>query len=156
MPKYPIHGSPYFDVREFVDERTWKMYGVRSAWFVEERTVRIADLVRKKSNAVTIINNWFFADPGEHIFDSSGFRAPWDKEGGLLSQHRRGCADDLKVKGFKPKHVFELVMDNEIEFKEVGLTTMESIKITVSWNHLDCRPFIPGVHPEKGFLIVKP
>lgn len=156
MPKYPIHGSPFFDVREFVDQRTWNLYGVKSAWFVEERIVRIADTARKISKSTIIVNNWFFADRGEKVYDSSGFRAIWDAEGGALSQHRRGCAADIKVKAFTPKQTFELIMDNEIEFKQVGLTTMEDIKITLSWNHLDCRPIIPGLNPEKGFLIVKP
>jgi hypothetical protein len=156
MPKYPIHGSPFFDVREFVDERTWNLYGVKCAWFVDERAVKIADLVRGKANEVTIINNWFFVRPPERIYDSSGFRAIWDREGGSLSQHRRGCAVDLKVRGSNPKQVFELIMDNELEFKEAGLTTMENIDFTISWNHLDCRPLIPGISPEKGFLIVNP
>lgn len=156
MPTYPIHGSKYFDIREFVDERTWKAMGVKAACLIEVRTVRVADLVRLKSGLITVVNNWHFAEPGEPVYKASGYRAPWEKVGGQLSQHRRGCAEDLKVLGLRPKQVFELVMDNADEFEEAGLTTIEALEFTPSWLHLDGRPRIPGWHQKKGFLIVKP
>ena len=156
MPQFPIHNSPYFDVREFVDPRTWSILGVRAAWQVDVRTVRCSDLLRLKTNLPNIVNNWHFAVPGEPVFDASGFRPIWEKVGGILSQHRGGRASDNKSKGLSARQMFECVMDNAPEFEEAGLTTIEDPAVTITWLHLDCRAKIKGVHPDKGFLIVKP
>lgn len=155
-PKYPVHSSPYFDIREFVDERTWRIMGRKSQWLIDPKIVRVADLLRQMSGVPVTVNNWFFARPGESVYDSSGFRAVWDETGGDLSQHRCGRAADFKVRGFSPGAVHILVLANSLEFEAAGLTTMESLEFTKTWSHLDVRAKIEGVHPEFGFLIVKP
>ena len=156
MIQYPIHGSPYFDVREWVDQRTWNMLGVKAAWMIDSKIIRVADLVREKSGAPVKVNNWHYRKDGEPLYDSSGYRAIWDETGGRLSQHRCGRAGDLKVTGFTPRQIMILIQANAEEFKAAGLTTMEDVAVTPTWLHIDCRPIIPGVQPEFGFLIVKP
>ena len=156
LPQYPIHNSIYFDVREWIDERTWKILGVRSQWLIDPKIVAVFDLLRKKAGAPVTVNNWHFAKPGESVYNSSGHRAVWDSTGGVLSQHRAGRAGDAKVRGFTPSQVHNLILANAAEFEAAGLTTMESLEFTRSWSHLDCRPKIKGVNPENGFLIVKP
>jgi len=156
LPQYPIHGSIWFDCREWVDERVWKSRGVKSAELIDPKIVRIADLLREKSGVPVTVNNWFFARSGESIYKSSGFRAIWDRTGGQLSQHRCGRAGDFKVRGFSPSQALSLIIANEAEFGALGLTTVEALLYTPSWLHLDCRAKIQGVHPESGFLIVKP
>ena len=47
-------------------------------------------------------------------------------------------------------------MANEVRFKAIGLTTIEDLDSTPGWIHGDGRRIIPGLYPEKGFLIVKP
>lgn len=148
-----LHGSRWFDIVEFVDKRTWQALGWKAACLIDPKNVRVCDLIREKSLSPTWVNNWFMKN-GK--FDSSGYRAIWDSTGGSLSQHRCGRAADVKVVGLKPYQVFELIMDNRIEFEEAGLTTIENIKLTPSWLHIDVRPRIDGWHPKTGFLIVDP
>lgn len=154
MPQYPIHESKWFDVREFVDETTWKIMGEAAAWLIDPTIVRVCDLLREKSGAPVTVNNWHFASKGQSIYKASGYRAVWENIGGKLSQHRCGRAADVKVRGLTPFMVSTLINMRESDFKEAGLTTMESLKYTPSWTHLDCRPVIHGRYPEKGFLIV--
>lgn len=148
-----LHGSKWFDIVEFVDQRTCRALGFKAACLIDPKIVRVCDLLREKSGRPVTVNNWFKRD-GQ--YKSSGYRAVWDKTGGLLSQHRRGCAADVKVLGFTPRQVFDLIMDNSIEFEACGLTTMENLDFTPTWNHLDTRPRIDGWHPKTGILIVKP
>lgn len=153
MPDYPIHGSKYFDVREFVDERTWGIRGAKAAELIDPKTVRICDLIREKTGLPVTVNNWHFAKPGETVYKASGFRAIWEKVGGQLSQHRCGRAGDVKVKGLTPLQVFHIIQANRADFEAVGLTTMEDLKFTTTWLHVDCRPRLDG---STGFKIVKP
>lgn len=148
-----LHSSKWFDIVEFVDKRTWRALNFKAACLIDPKIVRVCDLLREKSGKAVIVNNWFM-NGGK--YDSSGYRAPWDATGGKLSQHRRGCAADVKVSGLNPKSVFELVMDNRIEFEVCGLTTMEHLDFTPTWNHLDTRPRVDGWHQKTGFLLVKP
>lgn len=150
--EYPIHGSKWFDVREFVDLRTWNTLRERAACLIDPRIVRICDLVRDTTQRPVIVNNWHRGGP----YDSSGFRSIWDNTGGKLSQHRTGRAADLKVSGLTPLAVWQIINAHRAEFAAVGLTTIEDIKYTPTWLHLDCRPKIEGWHPDTGFLFVKP
>lgn len=156
MPEYPIHNSQYFDAREFVDERTWKILGIKSACLIDPAIVRVADLLREKVGVPVVVNNWHYAKNGEPIYKASGFRAIWEKVGGQLSQHRCGRAADFKVRGMTPARVFAIIMANQTEFEAAGLTTVESLTFTPSWLHLDTRPKVQGWHPGSGFLIVEP
>jgi hypothetical protein len=153
MPEYPIHGSKYFDVREFVDERTWGIRGIKAAELIDPKTVAICDLIREKAGAPVTVNNWHFAKPGESVYKASGYRAIWEKVGGQLSQHRCGRAADVKVKGLIPLRVFQIIQANRAEFEAAGLTTMEDLRYTPTWAHVDCRPRLEG---NTGILIVKP
>ena len=123
---------------------------------IDPRIVRIADNVRQLTGKGVMVNNWHFAAPGQVVYKSSGFRSVWDKTGGNLSQHRRGCAADLKVTGMTPAQVFDVIRANKALFLEIGLTAVENLADTPTWLHLDCRPIIEGVQPENDFLIVNP
>lgn len=155
MIEFPIHNSPFFDVREWVDERTWGMLGPKAAWQIDPRIVRIADIIRELSGRGVMVNNWHYWKAGAK-YRSSGLRAKWDNTGGQLSQHRRGCAADLKVTGMMPAQVFDLIQANKAVFLSAGLTTIENLKFTPSWLHVDCRPALASVHPDGEFLIVDP
>lgn len=153
MPDYPIHGSKHFDVREFVDERTWGIRGIKSAELIDPKTVAICDLIREKTGAPVTVNNWHFAKPRDTVYNASGYRAIWEKVGGQLSQHRSGRAADIKVRGFSPLQVFQIINANKTDFEAAGLTTIEDLKFTPTWLHVDCRPRLDG---STGFRIVKP
>jgi len=148
MPEYPLHNSPYFDVREMVDANTFKALSVNAAWLIEPKIVRVLDLLREKLGAPVVVNNWHTGGP----FKSSGFRSMSDKTGAMFSQHRRGCAADVKSAGRKPADILAIINANFEEFKAAGLTTIEDVNFTPTWLHLDCRP----VQIENQFRIVRP
>lgn len=150
---YPVHGSKYFDLREFVDERTFGILGEQAPLQIDPKIVRICDLVREKTGAPTYVNTWHFAKPGEQIYRSSGFRAVWDNTGGKLSQHRAGRAADVKVRGMTPAQVFSIIQAHRAEFLAAGLTRIENLEHTRSWIHMDCAPLISKID---DFLIVNP
>lgn len=135
MPEFPIHGSPYFDVREWVCPRVFKSRSINAVDLIDPAIIRIFDLLREKAGVITV-NNWYMGGK----YKASGFRAIWDRTGGDLSQHRCGRAGDAKSRIYKPKALLEIIMDNRIEFQGAGLTTIEDIKYTPTWLHLDCRP----------------
>lgn len=150
MPTYPMHVSKYFDVREWVSPRTWeelKQSPARCEWMIDKSASKCADLIRELSGVQCIINNWHFyrPGPGKHKYVSSGFRAKWDTTGAAYSQHRRGCAFDIKPEGWNPKRSLELIMDNKALFVEAGLTCIEDISYTPTWLHCDCRPRLAGM-----------
>ncbi len=155
MIEFPIHNSIWFDVREWVDERTWGILGPKAAWQIDPQVIRIADVVRELSGAGVMVNNWHYRRRGQAKYQSSGLRAKWDNTGGSLSQHRRGCAGDLKVTGMAPEQVFKIIQDHKERFLSLGLTTIENLKATPTWLHYDIRPRLEGM-PEDGFLIVDP
>jgi len=155
MPQYPIHGSKYFDTREFVDQKTWKMLGIKSAWLIDPKIVRICDLLREKTGVPVVVNNWHYAKSGS-IYKASGFRAKWETVGAELSQHRTGRAADVKVSGMKPAQVVNLIIAHQTAFMDAGLTTIEAIAYTPTWTHLDCRPILDGISAEGGLLFVQP
>lgn len=158
MAKYPIFDSPFFDVREWVDKRTWEYWGdARAASHVDRRIVRIADLFRKKIGMPVTMNNWHYARPGQRVFDARGFRAIWEPTGGDLSQHRCGRACDLVVDGMTSFAMHQIVLDHADEFLALGLTTMENAASTPGWIHLDCREIVgTWLLRAKPFLIVDP
>ena len=154
MSEYPIHGSKYFDVREWVDRRTWEALGPKAAWLVDPKIIAVFDLLRELAGVPVTVNNWHFERGG--LFDSSGYRAIWDTTGGRLSQHRSGRAGDAKIKGMEGNGILQIVNANKEAFLKAGLTTVENTLFTKTWLHLDVRPKIQGANPEDGFLIVDP
>jgi hypothetical protein len=155
MAEYPIHNSKYFDVREFVHPATWKALGVKAAAQVDVRIVRICDLLREKTGVPGYVNNWHYSShPTPYV--ASGHRSRTERTGGFYSQHRAGRAADYKATGFTPDMLLHIIAQNAVEFEAAGLTTIEDLRFTPTWLHLDCRPKIKGVNPETGFLIVIP
>lgn len=155
MPQFPLHESLYFDTREFIDERTWNILGIKSAWMIDPKIVAVCDLLRELTGLPVKVNNWHYYKPGQQKYVASGLRAKWERTGAELSQHRLGRAADVKIVGMSPTQIFNLIMVHSEAFAAVGLSTMEDLRDTKTWNHLDCRPKIKGIHPEIGFLIVR-
>jgi hypothetical protein len=69
-----------------------------------------------------------------------------------MSQHKFGRAIDIKVSGMTPREVFAIVKAHEDYLIENQIiTTIESLSMTPTWLHLDCR--FTGLD---RFLIVEP
>lgn len=125
-----------FDVREFVPPEIFNRFGENSWWFVDVRLPRICKEIKDDfGGAPVVINNWHFGG----VAQNSGFRTPTSTVGASLSQHRRGCAVDVKVKGHTPKAVHAMILANKDKYMELGLTTLEDVAYTSTWAHLDTR-----------------
>lgn len=156
MKSIPIHGSKWFVIQEWVDRATWNALGVAAAWMIDPAIVRVCDLLRELAGVPVTVNNWHYWKRGQPLYLSSGYRSKFDRTGAAYSQHRCGRAADVKVSGFSPSLVVELIQKNAAEFEAAGLTTIENVAFTKTWTHLDVRPRIENLHPEHGFLIVDP
>ena len=127
--------SENFSLEEFMSTRTYSKWGTSSIWFLDQRVIHIAQLLRDRLGASITINGIF----NGHTYNMSGFRPPYTKIGAKLSQHRFGRAVDVKVSGVTPVEVDSEIKENFEIYKKVGLTTIENVNATPTWNHLDCR-----------------
>ena len=139
--------SKNFYLDEFIDPTTYKTYGANSIWFIDQRIITIAQLLRDISGRPVTINNYIHGG----TYKESGYRRPATNTGAYQSQHKFGRAIDPKVKGLVVPEVHNLIHAYWDRFKEAGLTTMEDLKLTPSWTHLDCRQT-----KSDELLIVKP
>lgn len=151
-----------FEIQEFVPPEIYNKYGEKSSWFISPEIPVIAQELRDSlsqkyagKKVIVKINDWHTG--GQYKY--SGYRPPnIDDEikGAFLSQHKLGKAMDIKVfvndVKLSSKEVYDFIMANKTKFISLGLTTMEDVNYTKSWNHLDCR-FRPNV---TDILIVKP
>lgn len=125
----------YFKTQEFVPKTIYQQYGENSNWFVDPRLKKLANVTRKFFNKPVTINNWH--NGGQ--YNERGFREPGTGTGASLSQHRFGRAMDFTVAGMTPVQVYNTILANEKLFMDNGLTTMERIEDTPTWNHFDIR-----------------
>lgn len=135
--KFCLHSfdwSDYnFNLKEFVDPKTFAKLGAGAIGQIDVRLVPIAQALRDHFGPVRI-NDWAWS--GKYQF--SGYRPKDCKVGADHSQHRRGCAIDVKIKGVLSENVRNYLRENFGKlFKYLGLTTIE--KDTKGWVHLDTR-----------------
>ena len=127
--------SEHFLLEEFVPQAVYKQFGEASVAFLDPRIIILAEFVRVFFNKPVIINNWH----KNGIFFYRGFRDPECAIGAKMSQHRFGRAIDINVVGMTPKDIYKAILANQEAFMKAGLTTLEDIADTPTWNHLDCR-----------------
>lgn len=124
--------SPHFYLSEFVPKEIYRQFGDNSIRFLDRRLIIVCEWIRVELDCPITINNW--STGGQ--FNYSGFRPPDCPTGAKLSAHKRGVAADLKIQGKTPKEVFEFIKANWEELKSLGLSTVEDIDYTISWNHI--------------------
>ncbi len=59
--------------------------------------------------------------------------------GAMYSQHKYGKAIDILVAGMTPPEVFEFIKQEWDELSRLGMTTIEDVEFTKTWNHIDTR-----------------
>lgn len=132
-----------FYITEFVSKNIFDAYGTNSQWFVDRKIFTLAQGVRDIFGKSMTINDWWDDEPNETALPDerkySGFREPKCTIGGSLSQHRFGRAIDLKISGLTPQEIYAHILKNPKVFMDLGLTTIEDIRDTPTWNHLDIR-----------------
>lgn len=141
--------SPHFQIEELVPEYIYKRFGTSSTWFINPRLVHALEWIRVKSGWRLKINDWH---TGGH-FQNRGYRTPDSSVGGSLSQHKLTNAADISSVDATTQQIYDFILANEKEAIENGISCMEDINSTPTWNHIDVR-FIAS--PQTKILIVKP
>jgi len=137
--------SRHFRIAELVSKEILIAYGIRATWFLDPRLIPFLEFMRRRFGP-TYLNNWI--DGGNK--DSRGFRAPSDRTGAVMSQHRFGRAGDTVYKNISAEEAREDIKRNWKElYLPLGITCIED---NVSWLHADMR-YIPN---QKELLIVQP
>lgn len=153
--QYPLDGNQYFDIREFIHPAFFNAVGpIKARWYISDFQRDFAFLLREVLDSPIELNDWYRG--GRLVGKGSRPRSYKPKGGGEFSQHYAFNALDPSSKHFTPAQMLQKIMDNAARFEAIGLTTIESLEITPTWLHGDCRPKIKGIHPETGFLIVGP
>jgi len=123
-----------FNLKEFVDPKTYAKWGAAAIWQIDIRLVPIVQALRDYFKQSVTINDWAWG--GKYQF--SGYRPTDCKTGAPHSQHRRGCAVDPKIKNVSPIEVRAYIRTHFYDvFKPLGLTTIE--RNTKTWTHMDNR-----------------
>lgn len=125
--------SKNFIIQEFVPEDIYKRFGNSSIWFIDQKIVDIAQLLRTNFGKPVYINNWHLGGACQE----SSFRSPNTSTGAVYSQHKAGRAIDLRIKDFDPEEIREYIRNTFSIWNDLGLTTIE--KNTPTWVHIDCR-----------------
>lgn len=128
--------SKYFKIQELVSEAVYKKYGEKSWMFIDEKLIKVLDLLREHFNKPVIVNNWCF---GGNLHQR-GLRANKDemvvnKKDYYISQHCLGKAVDFNVKGMTAQEVYEEILKSKDKFYLIS--RIENIKNTPTWIHID-------------------
>ena len=128
--------SKYFKIQELVSKDVYEKYGEKSWEFIDERIIKILDLLREHFDKPITVNNWIF---GGNLHQR-GLRANKDeivksKSDYYISQHCLGKAVDLNVKGMTAQEVYEEILKNKSKFPLIS--RIENIKNTPTWVHID-------------------
>jgi hypothetical protein len=86
---------------------------------------------------------------GKPVMINSGFRSKQvnDSVGSKdTSQHRIGCAADIRVPGMTPNEVVQAIIDSDIGYDQL-------IREFDSWTHISV-PDMPAIPPRKQVLII--
>lgn len=141
------HISNNFDTRELVPQSIWETYGSNSRQFIDPRLVYLLEFVRYHFKSPVAINTWMWGGK----YQERGYRAPESLTGASKSQHKFGRAADIAIKGLTSQQIYTRILDKKELFMEAGLTTLEDIRFTPTWVHMDIR--WTGLD---SLLIVKP
>lgn len=128
--------SKYFKIQELVSEQVYKKYGEKSWLFIDEKLIKVLDLIREHFEKPIIVNNWLW---GGNLHQR-GLRANKDemvvnKKDYYISQHCLGKAVDFNVKGMTAQEVYEEILKSKDKFYLIS--RIENIKNTPTWVHID-------------------
>lgn len=111
--------------------------GLNPQKYVNKDLVMFCEWLKSKcNNADVIVNDWKWGGR----YTDSGLRTCDMTQYATYSQHRYMKAVDVKVDGYSVSEIRQLVVDNFIYLKKIyGITTIEKIDKTPTWNHIDTR-----------------
>ncbi len=135
-------------IRELIDPHTFKSRPEALCWeLFTQDAIDMLHGVRTFLAAPIVINDWHSGGQ----YEWSGYRSPGCTIGAPGSEHRKGNAFDLKVKGIESNHVKDMLKQNEDDPLLAKLMRIEDG--TVGWTHVDCKTLAPG---QSRIRIFKP
>ena len=126
MPKH-------FQLYELVDKTTFYKHGVGAWKFLNPEALRMVDDVRDFFNVPIICNNWW-GNNNHNALQYRGYRPPECTVGAPYSEHRKGNAFDLTVKGVTAEEARQRIMDDR---DNPLLERVMRIEAKVNWLHID-------------------
>ena len=134
MKRIKLTDDFYLD--EFVPPEIYSARGRKAIALLDMRIVMACQFLRDTIGKPILVNNWW--NGGQ--YHESGLREMKTKTGATWSQHKYGRAGDIKIAGMKPAQILEVIETHEKYFIDNQLiTTVENIKATPTWLHIDCR-----------------
>ena len=122
--------SRSFDIREFVPKSIWDRFGENSTWFIDEKTVQVAQFYKD-----------FFT---KYYKNKHGnFKSAFDCEIILVFNDGRKVEVDYK-------EIHQIIQEYETTFMENGVSRIEDVRIATGWLHTDTA-WIPN---QRHILIV--
>lgn len=140
--------SKSFKLVEFIPPEVHITFGDNAVWFIDKKTVELAQFIRDYFSAPMTINNWHTGGQ----FKERGYRVPGSKTGQIFSQHKFGRAFDFNIKDLTANQVRAIILRDPEPFLKAGLTTIEDETYSPTWVHADIR----WNFARKNILIVKP
>lgn len=124
-----MYRPEHFILQEYVPRHIFNKWG-ETAWeFIDERLLRMDDLLREKFGPITI-NNWHVGGDREW----SGLRTPGSPFYSPTSQHSFGRASDKLMRLVSAEEVRQYILSYPHEFPHIG-----GIEIDTPWLHTDVR-----------------
>ena len=136
--------NQYFKIQEFVPPYIFHRYGNNAIHHIDDRIIEVGFKIRELFGRPVIINNYHI---GGNL-KNRGYRVPSYKHGATHSQHKSGRAIDFNIQGIENRDAWDLVRHN---WRTLGITTLEDIRDTPTWIHVDIRNT-----NQETLLIVRP
>lgn len=133
-----------YELFELVPPVIFKERGER-AWELLDSKALVTMQTFRETFGRTVVNDWYWGGR----LKESGLRDYYTLTGAKLSQHKFGRAFDLHPREVTIEEAYEYILKNPEKFPY--LTTLEDIKYTPGWLHMDNRN-----HTQEGIWIVKP
>jgi hypothetical protein len=141
-----MYKPKHFILEEFIDKETFENIPEWKLWFaMDERILRIADILREDLGVSVNINNWKWGRNRQW----AGIRPYGTKYYSQWSQHSYGRALDMLFKGIPSvevrKRIKELMEQGKFKGITKSITCEETAKYRdhktspLSWVHLDVR-----------------
>lgn len=128
--------SKNFYVQEFVHPVYMSTFKRSAGWYVSQWQIETAEFVRSFFGHKSMtINDYLWGG----ILKNRGTRPPNSQVGSYYSQHKMAMAIDFNIEGYAAEDLYNAIIDNQKQFIKRGITTIESLKYTPTWIHLDGR-----------------
>lgn len=122
----------HFSVYELVPPEVYRARGERAWELLDSRLLVTLDALRDHFGPISVNDYRWGGSRTE-----SGLRLPETATGAVYSQHQYGRAADLHLEDVTPQEAYEAILAHPEKWPM--LTTVEDIRYTPSWIHVDCR-----------------